>query len=201
MKNTNYIISGILTIAIIILFILQFSKKDGCSSADLSVNPDSVSYHLPLAYIRTDSLLESYKFSIDLHETIMKKLENERATINQRSQKLQRDVAEFEQKARANAYLTQDRLQQEQTRLMRIQNELQQYAAQVDEELAVEQNKMNQQLQDTIISALKLFNTPQKYQIIFSNVGTDNIFYADDSYDITKDVLEFLNARYTPAKE
>ena len=59
---------------------------------------------------------------------------------------------------------------------------------------------MNQQLQDTIVSALKVFNNPQKYQLILSNVGTDNIVYADDSYDITKEIIEFLNARYVPSK-
>jgi outer membrane protein len=200
MKSTNYVINGILAIAIIILFTLQFSKKEGVSKSDLSVDSDSLSYHLPLAYIRTDSLLENYKYSVDLHESLMKKMENERVGFNQRSQKLQRDALEYEQKAQANAYLSLERQRQEETRLTRQQQELQQYAARVDEELLAEQNRINQQLQDTIFSALKLFNTPKKYQIIFSNVGTDNIFYADDSYDITKEVVDFLNTRYKPVK-
>jgi outer membrane protein len=201
MKNTNYIINGILAAAIIVLFILQFSKKEGGSTTDLSVIPDSTTYHLPVAYIRTDSLLMNYNFSTDLNESLMKKVEKGRGTINQRSQKLQNEIYEYQQRVQANAYISRERQQQEETRLGRQQNELQQYVAQFDEELTNEQKKMNQQLQDTIISAVRLFNTPQKYQIIFSNEGTDNLFYADDSYDITKEVLEFLNARYIPAKE
>jgi outer membrane protein len=201
MKNTNYIINGILAVAIIILFILQFSRKGGNTEADSSANSDSAGYHLPVAYIQTDSLLRNYNFYIDRNEKIMNKLEKERVTLNQRSQKLQSDYLDYQQKAQANAYLSRERMQQEETRLSRLQNELQQYAARVDEELAAEQNNLNQQLQDTILSALKLYNIPQKYQIIFSNVGTDNILYANDSYDITQNIIEFLNARYSPAKE
>ena len=80
------------------------------------------------------------------------------------------------------------------------QQDLENYAAQAERELALEQMKMNQQLQDTIVAALKVFNNPQKYQLILSNVGTDNILYADDSYDITKEIIEFLNIRYVPSK-
>ncbi|GHT27197.1 membrane protein [Bacteroidia bacterium] len=200
MKNTNYIINGILAVAVIALFILQFSKKESGVSNDLSVISDSTISHLPVAYIWTDSLLMNYKFSIDLNESLMKKIEKERVTISQRSQKFEKEIYEYQQRVQANAYLSTERQQQEETRLSRLQQDLQSYDASVREELAIEQNKLNQQLQDTIISALRLFNTPQKYQIIFGNVGTDNILYADDSYDITKEIIEFLNARYTPAK-
>jgi outer membrane protein len=43
---------------------------------------------------------------------------------------------------------------------------------------------------------LKQFNTPKKYEYILSNAGTDNILYADEKYDITTEIIEYLNARY-----
>jgi outer membrane protein len=202
MKNTNYIISGILAVAIIILYILQFSQNRGetKSGSDAS-GPDSVSFRLPIAYIRTDSLLNNYRFSNDLNDAMLKKMEDQQLIINQRSQKFQQEVVDYQQKAQLNAFYSQERRQQEETRLTRQQEDLEKFTNQTRQNLALEQMKIQQQLQDTILSALKLFNTPQKYQVIFSNINYDNLFYADDAYDITQEVIEFLNIRYTPTKD
>jgi outer membrane protein len=201
MKN-NYIINGILAVAVIVLFVLQFTgkKTDTKNDAVGGVVTDSSVLHLPIAYIRTDSLMVNYKFFNDLNDAIIKKMENQKLVINQRTQKFQKEYVEFQQKAQMNAFISAERQQQEQNRLIGQQQDLENYAAQAEKELALEQMKMNQQLQDTIVAALKVFNNPQKYQFILSNVGTDNIVYADDSYDITKEVIEFLNARYVPSK-
>jgi outer membrane protein len=201
MKN-NYIINGILAVAVIVLFVLQFTGKKTDTKNDTvgGIVTDSSVFHLPIAYIRTDSLMVNYKFFNDLNDAIIKKMESQKLVINQRTQKLQKEFVEFQQKAQMTAFISAERQQQEQNRLLGQQQDLENYAAQAEKELALEQMKMNQQLQDTIVAALKIFNTPQKYQFILSNVGTDNIVYADDSYDITKEVIEFLNARYVPSK-
>jgi outer membrane protein len=202
MKNANYIINGILAVAVIVLFILHFSGgKSNQLSSSSSFGGDSINQSLlPVAYIRTDSLLNNYKLFKDLSEASMKELENHRVDINQRKQKFEREAQEFQQKIQLNAFLTQDRANQEGARLEKTRNDLERYAAQIEQSLSEKQMQMQQQLQDSILSGLKLFNTPQKYQIIFSNVGTDNFYYVNDAYDITKEVVDFLNARYTPAK-
>jgi len=201
MKNSNYIINGILLAAIIVLFILQFTGRGGMKSSDAAdAAADSTGCHLPIAYIRTDSLLANYNFSKDLNEALMKKMEDKKLDINRRSEKFKKEVIDFQQKAQMNAFISQERQMQEQNRLAGMQQDLENYAAQSDKELTQEQIKMNQQLQDTIVAALKVFNGSKKYHLILSNVGTDNIFYSDDTYDITKDVIEFLNARYVPTK-
>jgi len=202
MKNSNYIINGILLVAVIVLFILQFTgrKSDMKQTEMAGTAADSTGYHLPIAYIRTDSLLANYKYATDLNEALMKKMEDKKLIINQRSERFKKDVADFQQKAQMNAFITRERQDQEQNRLAGLQQDLQNYVAQVDQEMALEQNKMTQQLTDSIVSVLKIFNTPKKYQLILSNVATDNIFYADESYDITKEFIDYLNARYVPAK-
>jgi outer membrane protein len=46
---------------------------------------------------------------------------------------------------------------------------------------------------------LEEFNKNKKYEIIFSNRGTGTILYSDKKYDITKEVVDFLNKKYGPA--
>jgi len=199
MKNVNYIINGILAVAVIVLFILHFSGGKGSQSSNHNLfKSDSAQALLPVAYIRTDSLLANYKLYKDLSEANMKEIENRQLDINQRKQRFEKDVQDFQQKVQLNAFITQERQNQEGARLQKAQNDLENYAAQVQQTLADKSAQMQRQLQDSVLNGLKVFNTPQKYQIIFSNIGTDNFYYIDDKYDITREVTDFLNARYTP---
>lgn len=203
MKNAHYIINGILAVAVIVLFILHFSggKRNQLNNNSLSEGDSIRQSLLPVAYIRTDSLLNNYLLFKDLNEASMNELENHRLDINQRKQRFEKEVRDFQQKVQLNAFITQERMNQEGARLEKTRNDLERYAAQIEQSLSEKQMHMQQQLQDSVLSGLKLFNVPQKYQIIFSNIGTDNFYYIDDAYDITKEVVDFLNARYTPTKE
>ena len=203
MKNSNYVINGILIVAIIVLFILQFTGKRGGTKYPENAGfiSDSTGFHLPLAYVKTDSLMAKYNFFNDMSSEMMKKLEDKRLVLKQREDKLKKEIADFYQKVQNNIFYSQERQMQEQNRLIGLQQELENYAGQIQSELSTEEMKMHQQLRDTIVTALKLYNTPKKYEFIFSNVDTDNILYADDLYDITIDVVEFLNARYVPSKK
>jgi outer membrane protein len=116
--------------------------------------------------------------------------------LNQKAQNFQKEVLEYQQKAQNNAFLTRDRMEQEEARLQRKQRDLEQEAGQAEQELALERNIIQQQIADTLSSAMKKYNDPQKYQMIFTRSGNSNILYAAEVYDITQEVIEFLNARY-----
>ncbi|MDR2086319.1 MAG: OmpH family outer membrane protein [Dysgonamonadaceae bacterium] len=200
MKNTNYIINGILVIAVIVLFILQFTSKKDTQTNDTVLYSDSISLHLPVSYVDADSLLANFNFYNRLMNDYELKLTKQNNQLNQRYQSYQKEVIEFQQKAQNNAFLSRERMEQENARLARKQREIEQTAAQMEQELALEQRIMQQQLMDTLSSAMKEFNNPQKYQIIFTKSGNTTILYADESYNITQEVIEFLNARYKTDK-
>lgn len=202
MKNSNsfYAIAGVL--AATLLFFQnctsQSNEKES-GNVDFSAMMNDSSFTLPVAYVRVDSLLLNYNFAKDMNEALMRKEESARATLTQKERQLQSAVQEFERKARNNAFLTPERGQQEQQRIVNMQQDYQQTAERLAQEFALEQQKMNIQLEDTIKVQLREFNKKRGYQIIFSNTGSDNILYADDKYDITKAVIDFLNGRYAPA--
>ena len=203
MKNSNYIINGILAVAVIVLFILHFIGKgsNAKSPESESFSSDSASFHLPLAYIRTDSLLPNYKFYNDLSDEMSRKRDDKMLIYKRQEDKFQKEVLDFQEKVERNIFYSKEKQQQEENRLVRMRQELEKTAATIEQELSLEFARMQQQLNDTIKAALRLYNTPKKYEMIFSNVGMDNILYADDSYDITNEVTEFLNARYVPEKK
>jgi outer membrane protein len=200
MKNINYVISGTLAVAVIILFIMQFAgeKKIKTERTAFTSEGDSIGL-LPVAYVDMDSLLLNYNYYNDLLEVIMKKQENSRANINQQANKLQTEIQDFERKWNNNAFLTTERAQQEQQRLVRKQQELQELDNRLARELMEEQQKLTEQLRDSLLTQLKVYNKDKKYQLIFSSRSTDVILLADETYNITDEILSYLNKNYSPS--
>ncbi len=203
MKNsTLYIVSGVLAVAIIILYILHFTSKspvNGAAGKDLSVLLNDSSITLPIAYVNVDSLLINYNFAKDLNESLLRKEESTRATLNQRQNQINSAAQEFDRKLRNNAFLSQERAQQEQERIIQMNQEYQQLAERLSQDFMLEQQKLNIQMEDTIKARMKEFNANKHFEIIFSNRTTSTVLYADDKYDITDEVVEFLNSKYGPA--
>ena len=202
MKNVHYVIDGVLAVAVVILFVLHFTgNKDSDNTSSLSISsPEEFTSNLPLAFFDADSLLEKYFFSIDLNEQIVKKRENASAYLNQQERNLQTAAESFQYRYQNNAFATQERAQQEQQRLIRQQQELEATAEKMSMEVMEEIQRLNIQLRDTIVSHLKEYNATKRYHIIFSN-GSSNtvnpIVAADDVYNITEEVIDFLNKKWT----
>jgi outer membrane protein len=100
-----------------------------------------------------------------------------------------------------NAFLSRERAESEQQRIVKKQQDLENREAQLTQEIMQENQQLQAQLADTILSYLKQMNAEGRYQMIFSNNAKDNILLATDGYDITAEVVAALNARYTPAKK
>jgi len=156
---------------------------------------------LPLAYINVDSLLSNYEFAKDLNEELIKKQEDARMKINSRGQALEKEVAEFQRKLQTNAFLSQERAENEANRLQKKKDDLDQYSYQLQNELAQEQVMMNNRLNDTIRAIVKEYNEDMHFEMIFTNTMSDNIIIDFPKYDITKDVLVRLNERYASTKK
>ena len=79
---------------------------------------------------------------------------------------------------------------------------MQQLSNQLQSELMQENEKNSLQLRDSINAFLKEYNKTKGYSLIISNTGFDNLLYADSIYNITREIVDGLNARYSsPAKK
>ncbi len=156
---------------------------------------------MKIAYVEIDTLLAKYNYCIDLNEAMVKKSENVRLTLNQKAAELDKQKQEFQTKYQYNAY-TQERAQQEYNRIAKLEQDLQNLSNKLQSELMSENEKNSLQLRDSINSFLKEYNKTKGYSMIISNTGFDNLLYADSIYNITREILEGLNARYSsPTKK
>lgn len=192
------IFSGVFAIAAIFLFTQCADKKNETATTGIQENKTG-NCTLKIAYVEIDTLLTKYNFWNDLNEMMMKKEENIRATLNEKGRELENEAKEFQRKLENNAFATRERAEQENARLIKKQQDLQELQNRLTNELAAENQKNSLQLRDSINSFLKTYNKEKGYSLILSNTGFDNLLYADPAYNITDEIVEGLNKRYNPA--
>jgi len=201
MKNLSLILNTVLAIAVIILFWLVLGTKSSpAAQQQISGKGIVTKGKLPIAYINVDSLLLHYQFAKDANESLIKKQEDSRLTINSRARQLQTEMGEFQRKLENNAFLSRERAEQEQLRLQKKQQELQELDGKLSQQLLQVQQKMSEELRDTINKFMKEYNKNNQYEIIISNTSNDNVLYAAKSYDITAEVTKLLNERCAAKK-
>ena len=198
MRKTKYILNAIAAFALAFFF-SQCSQKN--ETAAESAAPVAGSTNMKIAYVEVDSLLTKYRYWNDLNEQMIQKEENIRTTLNEKAKELDGEMREFQRKIENNGFASRERAEQENARLLQKQRDLQQLQEKLYTELQAENQKNSLQLRDSINSFLKIYNQTKGYSLIISNTQLDNLLFADKSLDITQEIVDGLNARYTPAEK
>lgn len=199
MDKLSFVIEAVLCVAVVVLFYLFFTSKPAGQTVVVNSEGEAIEVQaaLPVAYLNLDSVLVNYTFAIEANDKLMTKQEDARLKLNTRARTLQQEAADFQRKLDNNAFLSRDRAESEANKLQRKQQELQDLEAKLTQEIMLENQNLNLQLADTLTSFLEAFNADGRYKMIISNTGKDNVLLADPSLDITSEVIEALNARYT----
>lgn len=195
MNKIQIVVDVVLVAAVAALFAIFFSNKPAKEAVGSSATAVAAET-LPVAYLNVDSLLLYYTFAQDASERLMQKQEDARLKLNTKARSLQNEMADFQRKLENNAFLSRERAEKEQQRLLKKQQDLQDLEAKLTDEIMVENQNLNKQLADTLTLFLQHYNADGRYQIILSNTAKDNILMADDQYDITNEVVAGLNRRY-----
>ncbi len=186
--------------ALVAIFFASCSNSD---NGQQSTTPPSVvvleeGVVLPVAVINTDTLLFNYDLAVEANENLIKKQEDIRLDLNQRARNLQNEVADFQNKIENSAFLSRDRAESEQNRLIKKEQDLQKLEQTKTQELMVEQQNLSERLLDSINSVINHLNASGKYALIIStNSMNNNLLFCDPKYDITSEVTEILNDRYS----
>lgn len=199
MKRKNFILNGLSALAMMVAF-TQCNGNDAASTTAGNSTPAATNGSgLKIAYVEIDSLLSNYNLCKDLNETMIKKQENVEVTLKEKMKSLDNEVRDFERKYQ-NHVFTPERAQQEQNRLLKKRQDLEALHQRLMGELQQESDKNNIQLRDSINAYLKEYNKTKGYNLIINNAGSNNLLYADPALNITQEVIDGLNKRYTPAQ-
>jgi len=202
MKNLNYIISGILGAAVIVLFILQFSGQPETPTEKIVAKADSaVEAGAPsIAYFDMDSVLANWEYYFNIQEELASRQQKLETDFESKSQDFMKRVEDAQYKiqrglvTRAEAEQLQQQLASEEQNLMGLQNN---YAAQLQEEGVVR----NRRMIDNIEQYLKEYNQDKGYSFIFSYSFGGNLMYGAEVHNITDEINAGINEAYPPEKD
>ena len=198
MKKIKFILNGFMALTFGLMF-AQCAGNNNAASVSAPAAGAAGSSNMKIAFVEIDSLLTKYNFWNDLTEQMIKKEENIRTTLNEKGKKLEAEAREFERKIQNNGFVSRERAEQEQARIMKLQQDLQQLQEKLTSELAAENQKNSLELRDSINSFLQIYNKDKGYDLIISNTAFDNLLYGNPAYNITNEIVEGLNARYAPS--
>ena len=193
MNKIQIVINVVLVAAVAALFVIVLAGKKPASAEVAASTPTEV---MPVAYLNVDSLLANYTFAQEASEKLMTKQEDARVKMNTKLRTFQNEVADFQRKLENNAFMSRERAEKEQQRLAKKEQELQELEAKLTQDIMIENQKLNQQLADSLNNFLQIFNADGRYHVILSNTAKDNVLMASEQYDITNEVVNGLNARY-----
>ena len=198
MKRTNGFRIALFAFATM-LFFTQCAKQQSAEQNTNNAATTAVAEKsIKVAFVDIDSLLSKYEFSIILNKEMLRKEEDMRMKLSEKAKTLQADYDDFQRKLQNNVYATRERAEEEQARILKQKDALEKLEQRLIGELSAESQKNNITLHDSINSFLKAYNAEKKFDLILSRVG-DNILFANDALNITEEVINGLNARYTPA--
>lgn len=164
------------------------------TSADGATTTPSIN----IRYIDGDSVLAHYQFAKDLQDATMRAVQRIDNARNSKGTEIQKFAASIEQKARSNGYLNEASYNADMQKLQKMQQDAEAYLANLSRNADNELGQQQIQLNDSIEKFIKEYNATRKYDaILYKNAGV----YFNPELDITNEVIEGLNARYTKPTE
>lgn len=194
MKNISLILNIVLLIAVIILYAKVFGGKSTPTGETSRSAAATDSKPLKIAYVNADTLLANYTFFREQSEILSKKEQDADANLQAKGRAFEREMQQVQQKVQ-QGLLAPNEIEREQQRLGQKQQQLLAEREQISRTLLEEGQKINDELQKELLEKLEALKTAEGYDFIMSYAAGGQILVANDSLDITRRVLEQLNAK------
>lgn len=195
--KTTLKLSSIATAVAIVSVMASCQNKEDKGTAAKTTDAATVSNSEKIVYVNSDSLLTKYQYFKDLKVKLEAKSKTAQADLGAKQQAFQREVAAYQQQANT---LPADQRAKTEERLARKQQELQAYQQNAGAALQNEQASENEKLYDKVADYLKGYAKKKGYKMVLTySKGNSAILFADESLDVTSEVIIGLNDTYKPA--
>ncbi len=193
-KNLFYGLAGsLLSLSILMTSSCQSGTKTTSSQANQS--NAQIEATLPIAYVQMDSLSANYQYAKDIQVALEKDAKDGRAKLQSKAGAFEKAAKDFQRRLKINAFVSQDAAKAEQNKVLRLQQEAQSLEMELTQKMGMKQQLMLEDMMKEVKAQLKNFNAG-RYKLILTNVGNDNILFAEEGLDITEDFIKFLNDNY-----
>lgn len=187
-------LSGIATAVAIVSVMASCQNKEDKGATVKKTDSTAVANSEKIVYVNSDSLLTKYHYFTDLKTKLEAKSKTAQTDLASKQQAFQREVAQYQQQANT---LPADQRASTEERLARKQQELQTYTQNAGAAIQNEQAAENEKLYDKVADYLKEYAKKKGYTMVLGySKGNGTILFADESLDVTSEVIIGLNEAY-----
>ncbi len=163
-----------------------------------SLNSETPSAPLKIAFFYGDSINENYQFLQEAND----ELDQEEKTIQER---LERKMRKAEQRAaelqKQAPTMTQMQMQEAQLELQNLDLEYQRFQEKLTSDFRKREIELRDEYIQRVDSFLDEYNSEGKYDFILNYQRGGNLIWANESYNITEELLDGLNKAYAAEQE
>ncbi|MEO7977868.1 OmpH family outer membrane protein [Flavobacterium sp.] len=164
----------------------------------VSCNKTAEVKEVKTAYVDTSVLMKEYTEAKDVEAKYKAQSEEKGRQLQAEINRFKQDAANFQNQAQANGQAwAQQRGAELQKREQQLGYAQQQLAQQLQQESGVEM--------DSLVSGVKKFikdyGKKNGYSYIYGTGDAATVLYAEDKYDITKEIIKALNEKYKTSQK
>ncbi|MEQ1746355.1 MAG: OmpH family outer membrane protein [Saprospiraceae bacterium] len=194
-KNISLAINGILLLAVAHLYYLNFSQKSTATSEPATIGAQHSGGGAKIAYVNADTLDAKYEWLKEQKTALQKRVETAENSMRSKKEALMKDLAAFQQKYESGT-VPPAQLEKEYAALTQRQKKMAEEEERLGKQLAEEQQKAMNELMANVEAKLKSLQSQIGYDYILSySKGGGQVLLANDSLDITTQVLKLLNTK------
>jgi outer membrane protein len=149
-----------------------------------------------IAMVNSDTILSQYDYALFLRDELTAQTLKYEGLLRQKETKLRAEMEQFQREANS---LTQFEAQIRQKKLYGAQEKFQIKQEEYTRKLMEQEQRYNRDIDQAINEFLSRYCKDKPYEMVLSNADLGIIRWADESLDITKDVLKGLNVEYSEA--
>ncbi len=194
----------LMLIGLVVLYILFFRSNNVCSNKTTITateqkaavkKPDNITF----AYINTDTIIAQYQYAKDLEKELLDYKNSMEKNYTNKVNSLQKDVAEY---LKVGATLTLSEQKKREESFKQREAEIGQMQQRMMMDIQQKQITENTKLLNAIFAFIKDYNLKHNnYTFIMKKSFTESpLLYAHEGFDITKEIIDGLNAEYKEVK-
>ena len=199
MKKLPLILSVISVLAVITLFVMEFTDKDEDGGNSTTLSSENVTAG-DIAYVDVDTIIFNFEMYFDLRDDLMAKQQSSEAELTSKGRQYEAGAKDYEDKVRKGLVTRATAAQMEQD-LMQQQQDLINLRDQLQATLMEEEQVMNRRILEYIYKYLDEFTTGKDYKYILGKSFGGPVLYSNKGLDVTQDVLKGINVKYLSEKK
>jgi outer membrane protein len=150
------------------------------------------------AYVDTSKLMSEYSEAKDIEAKYKAKSEEMGKELEAEIARFKTEAASFQKNAQVNG---QAWAQQKGAELQKREQELQYAQQSISQQLQQESGVEIDSVVSNVKKFIKTYGKEKGYSYIYGTGEAATILYAEDKYDITKDIIKLLNDKYKSASK